>query len=744
MTRTHAPRGLAVGLALFLCTSAIFATPGVWQAATQADFLRGDVDQLSIDEHGRLALGPEVQRVFDGAVSVVWAMAALPDGTTFLGTGNDGKVFKVTAAGAGTLFYDSPELEVHALAPAPEGGLYVGTSPDGRVYRVDAKGDATPLFDPDDKYIWALATDAKGVLYAATGDKGNVYRITPDGKGELFFATKATHAMTLRFEASGQLLVGTGSPGRVFRVDTVGKGFLALDTPYQEVRAIKVDGQGLVYAAAQNGRPSGGGAEAPDAPAPPAPTPVPSVSTDIVSFAIIDVPVTPQAGQATPARESGGQPAGAVYRIQADGLWDVLWEAKDDSPYDLSVEPDGSLLVATGSKGKIFRLAGDPISPVLLARVPAQQATMLHRTGDRTLLTTANPGLLVAMSNTRATRGTYESEVKDARMVASWGALSWRATTPQGTKVELFTRSGNTKTPDEAWSDWSGPYQVAEGSPITSPKARYLQWRVVLTGGAATPLLTSVSAAYLQRNVRPKVESITVHPPGVAFQKPFSTGEAEIAGFDEEPLERRLSNQGASPSGQAGGPALGRRIYQRGLQTLAWKAEDENGDDLTYDVLYRREGETTWRPLKAGLTETLTVWDTTSAPNGSYVVKVVASDARSNPSELALRGELESASFEIDNTPPSIAFGTVTRAEGRFVVPVEVRDLDSILTRVEYSLDAQSWKTAFPRDGILDSRREVFEIRLEAAAAGQTLVVRAGDALHNVSSGQVLVTAAGR
>lgn len=744
MTRTHALRGLAVGLALLLCTPVIFATPGIWQAATQADFLRGDVDQLSIDEHGRLALGPEVRRVFDGAVSVVWAMAAQPDGTTFLGTGNDGKVFKVTAGGTGTLFYDSPELEVHALAPAPGGGLYVGTSPDGRIYRVDATGDATPLFDPDDKYIWALATDAKGVVYAATGDKGNVYRITPDGKGELFFATKATHAMTLRFEASGHLLVGTGGPGRVFRVDTAGKGFLALDTPYQEVRTIKVDGEGVIYAAAQNGRPSGGGSEAADTPTPPAPQPVPSVSTDIVSFAIIDVPVTPQAGQASPARESGGQPSGAVYRIQADGLWDVLWEAKDDSPYDLSVEPDGALLVATGSKGKIFRLTGDPITPVLLARVPAQQATMLHRAGDRTLLTTANPGLLVAMSNTRATRGTYESEVKDARMVASWGALSWRATTPAGTKVELFTRSGNTRTPDEAWSDWSGPYQVAEGSSITSPKARYLQWRVVLTGGAATPLLTSVSAAYLQRNVRPKVESITVHPPGVAFQKPFSTGEAEIAGFEEEPLERRLSNQGAAPSGQAGGPALGRRIYQRGLQTLAWKAADENGDDLSYDVLYRREGETTWRPLKAGLTETLTVWDTTSAPNGSYVVKVVASDARSNPAELALKGELESASFEIDNTPPSIVFGAVTRAEDRFVVPVEVRDQDSVLTRVEYSLDAQSWKTAFPRDGILDSRREAFDLRLEAAAAGQTLVLRASDALHNVSSGQVLVRVSGR
>ncbi len=224
------------------------------------------------------------------------------------------------------------------------------------------------------------------------------------------------------------------------------------------------------------------------------------------------------------------------------------------------------------------------MQPVLVSRVPAQHATVLARVGDRTLLATANPGLLVSLSNTRATRGTYDSDVKDAKMVASWGAVSWRATTPAGTKVEVSTRSGNTRTPDEAWSDWSAPYTAAEGSPITSPKARYLQWRAVLTGGPATPLLTSVSAAYLQRNVRPRVESITVHPPGVAFQKPFSTGEAEIAGLDEEPIERRLANQGAGAS-QAGGPSLGRRIYQRGMQTIAWKAEDENQDDLTYSVL---------------------------------------------------------------------------------------------------------------------------------------------------------------
>ena len=184
---------------------------------------------------------------------------------------------------------------------------------------------------------------------------------------------------------------------------------------------------------------------------------------------------------------------------------------------------------------------------------------------------------------------------------------------------------------------------------------------------------------------------------------------------------------------------MGRRTYQKGLQTLAWKAEDENGDDLTYSVLYRREGETAWRTLKSGLSDTLTVWDTSSTPNGTYVVKIVASDATAHPAEEALSGELESASFDIDNTPPAVTVGAVTRDGTRFVVPVEVRDTDSPLTRVEYSLDSQKWQVAYPRDGMLDSRRELFEIRLDGDASGRVLVVRATDALNNVGAGQAAI-----
>ena len=52
-------------------------------------------------------------------------------------------------------------------------------------------------------------------------------------------------------------------------------------------------------------------------------------------------------------------------------------------------------------------------------------------------------------------------------------------------------------------------------------------------------MLTSVTTAYLPRNVRPEATSITVDAPGTVFQRPFSTGETEIAGFEENTSDGR-------------------------------------------------------------------------------------------------------------------------------------------------------------------------------------------------------------
>ena len=105
--------------------------------------------------------------------------------------------------------------------------------------------------------------------------------------------------------------------------------------------------------------------------------------------------------------------------------------------------------------------------------------------------------------------------------------------------------------------------------------------------------------------------------------------------------------------------ALGRRAYQKGLLTFVWRAEDENRDELIYDVLYRREGETSWKPLRRDLKDEIFVWDTTSVPNGRYVVQILASDLPSNAPDAALAGSMESTTFEIDNTPPAV---TVTNS----------------------------------------------------------------------------------
>ena len=739
VTRATAVAGLALASIITLSAS----SPKFFQASTQAEFLKGDVDNLSIDASGQLVLGPATELVYETSAPFLWTMLAAPDGSVFVGTGNEGKVFRVDAQGRGSLFFDSAELEVHALAAAPDGGLYVATSPDGRIYKVDRNGSGTPFFDPDDKYIWALAVDPRGNVYAATGEKGTVYRIAPDGKGAVFYKTNTTHVTALAFDRAGNLLIGTGAPGRVLRIDPAGKGFLLLDSPFQEIRALRFDDKGMLYVAALSGQPTIG--PAPAAPGAPAAAdtnraPVASVSAEITSFAVVDT--TPQTSSVSTAADRRAL-KGAVYRISPDGVWDQLWESREDSPYDLTFDQNGAVIVATGNKGKMYRLQGDPLTATLLARAGAQQVTAFAKDARGQLYyATANPGKLFRLTSDRAPRGTYESEPRDAQMVSSWGALSWRGAAAAGNRIELSTRSGNTETPDDTWSGWSATYANANGSPITSPKARYLQCRAVLTGRGDGPVLSSVTAAYLQRNLRPQVRSVTVHPPGIVFQKPYSTGEPELAGFEDQSTpDRRLAVAAAQ---QGGSSALGRRAYSKGLQTLAWKADDENEDELSFDVLYRREGDSTWKAIKRGVTESVLVWNTTTVPNGTYFVKIVASDAPSNPLAIALTGELESSSLEIDNTPPTITVSSVRVNAGRTTVTFDVIDDHSPIQRVEMSDDGQRWRGVFPVDGIADSRAEHYELTLDGDLPARGLTLRASDSMNNVATAHVDAPAAPR
>jgi hypothetical protein len=646
-------------------------------------------------------------------------------------------VFRVGRDGNASVFFDSEELQVHALATATDGAIYVGTSPNGKVYRVAQDGTHRVVFDPEETYVWALAVAGDGTLLVGTGEKGAVYAVTSDGASKKLYASKASHVTTMAIGPDGGLVIGTDTPGQVLRIDRAGKAFILLDSPFREIRALRFDPTGGLLVAAMNGR-------APTDPrlpvvppttdpaAPTSPTPTPTVTTEVVFTAIGDTTTAAPASSAK-TTDTKREPKAAVYRIAPDGLWDTLWESSDDLPYDV-VADENSVIIATGGKGKVYRVESGYPRVTLLTRAPVQQITGVHRSSARDLLlVTANPGKVYRMGAESAAEGHYVSEVLDASTTSTWGAVRWSAGTPAGTSVTVQTRSGNTSRPDETWSDWSPAITAASGQPIRSPKARYLQWRANLTGKPGlTPVLTSVVAAYLPRNQRPEVKSITVHPSGTVFLKPYSSGEFEIAGFEPGTSDgRNLTSVGAVAPGQTQA-ALGRKTYQRGLQAFVWKAEDPNEDRLQFDVSYRREGEREWRPLKRALWDALLTWDTTSVPDGVYTLKVVASDAPGSGVSESLAGELESSSFLIDNTPPRIDVRAGRVENGRAVVDFDVKDTLSPVSRVEYSIDALRWRTVFPVDGIADTPTESFRIVLDQGVTPSDVTLRAFDGLGNV------------
>jgi hypothetical protein len=180
-------------------------------------------------------------------------------------------------------------------------------------------------------------------------------------------------------------------------------------------------------------------------------------------------------------------------------------------------------------------------------------------------------------------------------------------------------------------------------------------------------------------------------------------------------------------------------MHQRGLQTFSWRAEDANGDVLSYDVHFRALSEGRFRLLRRGLSEPVLAWDTSTVPNGRYVVKVVASDAPSNPGGLALEGSLEGVPFDVDNAPPTLSAQLVERSPAR--IRARAKDDASPIRKAEYSVNGGRWEEIYPGDGINDGREETYEF----APAGLTgtgphvVVVRATDLLGNGVSVRVEV-----
>jgi len=705
-------------------SSALAGEPVVWEMSARAELLKGEARGVSITDNGLLTLAPKLDQVFDTEQPYIWSAASDAAGNIYLGTGHDGRLFRVTADGKGALLYKTAELDVTALAIAKDGSVFAATSPDGKVYRVGPDGKAEVYFDPGDKYIWSLAVMPDGSLAVGTGDSGKLYRVRAAGakpESSLLLKTNQTHVMSLAVTRQGDLIAGTDPGGLVLRVSADGKAFGLYDSVVREIHALSVANDGTIYALALSDAASTAKAQ--------------TAATTTVDVAAT-VTTTDESGaaqpQATPparSRNDLSNVRSAIFRILPDGGSDVVWSSTSVTGFAVSATGSGVLL-GTSDKGRIYSITDDGRDTLLL-QSPEGQVSAIATHGSDVYVAASNQGKLFRYGDAVQREGTYESPVRDAKLASAWGRIWWRGQGP----IELQTRSGNSDKPDSTWSDWSASYNDANGSQVTSPKARFIQWRAILrgaTGARSTqPQLEDVSVAYLPRNVAPEVLSINVLPPGVSLQQQL-----------QMPTDPNVEASGLDPTiFGMGVQAPPRRIFQRGARSLQWQAEDRNGDTLEYAVYYRSLGETNFRLLKDHIRDTFYTVDAASLADGRYIFKVVASDALDNPTAAAMSGERISEPIDIDNTPPNIrGVGAPMVAGDRVRASFDVEDATGRIKRADVSVDGGAWREVFPDDGIADSQRERFSLDLPITGAGEhTISLRAYDNSNNVGSVSVIV-----
>jgi hypothetical protein len=567
---------------------------------------------------------------------------------------------------------------------------------------------------PDELYVTALVA-GKNLAYAGTCDPGRVYKIA-DGKATLAFETGEFGVSSLWLGTDGTLLVGTMPRGRIFRVNPDGKGaeLCKLQCPY--VWDICEAGPGQWDVAGGN-----------DAC-------VWRVKADGTAQKLLDL----RQGHAMrllrvkDALYIGTAQRGALYRRNADGRVEALYEAEGDDITALTAGPKGTLWLATAPKGKVISLdsngvareqySGGSNAVLSLAQVRGRmfagegtdgrvreivkegvnalvredvgrQVVCLAASDSVLYAGCASPGRVLVADLAAAATGTFDSAPLDAKRVARWGRVDWQGTTPPGATVTLRLRSGNTVDPkDGSWSAWSPIVAEPGREKVDLPPGQYLQYRLELgcPAGGASPVVDWLKISYLPAN----------QPPTVKDFKPSES------------------------------------VALSGKVKLEWKMEDPDKDQLLATVLVRPRGGRDFRVLKGNLTTPSYEWDTKSLDDGAYDLRVVVDDGLSNPGD-ARTATLDVANLVVDNTPPEVQIisGPVQQANGGWAITGFALDRTTRIANIAWhAKDDKIWHAAKLDDGIYDWRYERFVVATGPLKDSVTeIVIRARDAAGNVT-----------
>ena len=734
-------RTIALLLAGAAVPVALAQNTHLWTQTRFEEFEKGTPQGVAISSNGRLQEGPALREQLTTPSTFVWSVAVDKDGTAFLGTAAPASVLRVEKGAKTTTLFETHDVSVQVVRVGPDGALYAATLPSGKVYKLDphatAKTDetkATVVFDatktanegdkPESKphYIWDLTFDTQGRLYIATGGPAGIWRIDPakpNAKPEAFFKSDEQHIRSLAWDAKGNLIAGSDGSGLVYRIGPDGKGYVLFEAPRREITSVAVGADGTIYAASVGDKSRN----------PLPPLPVQGQAT--VTITIV------QPGSLQAANASTSVPEGTeLYALQENQAPRKIWSAKDDIVYALHAEKSG-VLALSGNRGHVLRIADDG-SFADVGHLEAQQGLSLAVSGSDLLIGTGNTGKLVALASTN--KHEYASDVLDAGALARYGRVEVE---PGSSGYELLTRSGNVEQPVRGWSEW-GP--LKDGA-VTSPAGRFFQWKAVLHANGS---IGGVGINYLPVNAAPVIDDLVVVPGARLNPQNIAAQQQTVA------INFPSANQNGIVIVDGGTTAPLQAQKDRTAITARWAAHDDNGDDLSYALYLRGDGEQAWRLIKDDITDKAYSFDATQIPDGGYTLKVVASDAPSHTPGEALSAEKISERFVIDTTAPVVSALTATLepaacnnadCKPMLRASFDAEDATSPIAHAEYSIDGGAWKFIAPVGDLSDMKREHYELRvpLMDAKPGEHLVtVRVYDRYDNVSAAKTVVAAAAK
>ncbi|MGA2052342.1 MAG: hypothetical protein ABSH19_03415 [Opitutales bacterium] len=711
-------------------------------------FEDGQLENIALPAQGGLQLAPAMTAVAKLDAAVIWRAVADKQGNLYVGTGNAGKVFKITPDGKAEMIFQPQEVLTRALALDAQGNLYIGTSPDGRVYRLAPGGRPEIYFEPKDTYIWDLAFDAQGRLYVATGAKGRVYRLPANYKlgdpPEVLFETDRTHVSCLAFDQQGRLLAGTGPKSLLYRIDGKDNAVVLADADSEEITGVYAAPDGSVYFSTFNKSvPSSGGTSvkstSPSSSSDDSGDNSPSATTitidDDDQVTISDDGSDDDDGSAS-ADSSHSKAAGVrsqLERVWPNGFVETVWSLPKVGVFAFRPLPDGNWLVGSDQQGRLFRAANPQDWELLQQAQDSSEVSALLPAPDdanSTLVFASNPAQIFRLGAKPAANGTYTCDAFDSDEPSRWGTIEALANPPMpgrflaGAKWE--TRAGNTPKPDSTWSAWQA---VGDDAQIASPTGRYFQYRVTLSDPATG--VRSVQVFYQHFNAAPVVDRVGVVPVGVEVVSMPSMRptldlrqllDGDASAVQEPPPPRPQLR----PTGEAGAFSVG------------WRASDPNDDTLLYTVQLRAGGDDKWVTLADELTDSVYSFSSRGFADGYYEVRVLATDKLDNAPGEARTAERVSAPFLIANTPPQVVLESQSGDAAIYTLTFRASNQAGVLTQAQYTLDGEKPKPALPEGEMFDKPALTFDLRLERLKSGpHSVVFQVTDEAGNTGAAKV-------